>query len=266
MLHLSIDMSNVGDTGVGAASERPLNARSLALSALLGTHPPTLPASSLVRLAELFGMNGGTMRTALSRMAAAGDVIMGDGGYSLAPRLRQRQAAQDAGLTNAHGAWDGSWHLAVALADQRELADRRQIRAVMANARFAEVRPTAWMRPSNLPAPDLGADWAVTTGPIVGRSDAEIAAGLWDLGDLATRAHALVRRLEVATDRLDRADPAAVPPAFTLSAVVVRFLRSEPLLPEALTPPTWPLPRLRDHYARFEADLHAMLRPILRPR
>ena len=76
---------------------RALNARSIALSTLLGTHPPTLPASSLVAFGELFGVNGGTMRTALSRLVAAGDLELDGGRYTLAARLQARQAAQDSG-------------------------------------------------------------------------------------------------------------------------------------------------------------------------
>jgi len=262
------------------AGGRPLNARSLALSALLGTRPPALPASSLVALAELFGINGGTMRTALSRMVAAGDVTLSAGWYTLSDRLRQRQAAQDVGRTptgdgwngewhTAAGAagdrWDGDWHTAVALADQRELPDRRQVRVVMTNARFAELRPTVWMRPANLPAPALDDGWVVTTGPVSGADDGVVTRRLWDVKVIAEEALRLEHELELAESRIDRSDPSEIPGAFTLSATVVRFLRSEPLLPAELAPAGWPLPDLRRRYARFEADLQAMMRPILHP-
>lgn len=263
MLHFPIVVSNVRDTSTGIDDPRALNARSLALSALLGTHPPRLSARALVALAELFGVNGGTMRTALSRMVAAGDVDVTDGRYTLSTRLRQRQAAQDAGRAAAPTDWDGEWHTAVAIADQRGLAERRHLRSVMGNARFGELRPTVWMRPSNLPAPELDDDWAVTTGVVHGRPHADLASRLWDLGAIAEGARALDRRLARAQANLDRSDPGEIPAAFTLSAGIVRFLRSEPLLPVELEPADWPLASLRQRYDDFEADLQAMMRPFL---
>lgn len=252
-------MSKLSDT-------RPLNARSIALSALLGTHPPTLTAGALVSLAELFGINGGTMRTALSRMVAAGDLTADGGRYTLSDRLVERQAAQDSGRRTPTG-WNGTWHTAIALADQRDLADRRQLRSVMANARFGELRPTVWIRPANVPIPDLGPDWLATTGPLNAPSSCELAARLWDLPDLARRADALDVRIVAAGATLDRDDPADIPPAFTLSAEVVRFLRSEPLLPDELTAQLtngdWPVERLRRRYDDFERTLQSMLRPVL---
>jgi phenylacetic acid degradation operon negative regulatory protein len=272
MLHSLIVASKSRDTTAPAgdpAASRPLNARSLALSALLGTHPPTLTAGALVSLAELFAINGGTMRTALSRMAGAGDVVVDDAHYSLAPRLVARQAAQDAGRRRAiDTAWSGDWHVAVAVADQRALADRRHLRVIMANARFGELRPSVWMRPANLPAPvlgpDLEAEWLVTTGPAAGADPVELTARLWDLDALARTASDLDRRLADADAGIDHDDPAEIPAAFVLSAEVLRFLRTEPILPTALTPDDWPVDPLRDRYERFERGLQAMLRPFLR--
>jgi len=251
---------------------RPLNARSLALSALLGTHPPTLSAAALVALAELFGVNPGTMRTALSRMVAAGDVTASDGHYSLSPRLLARQRAQDVGRrlrsdgSDATTGWDGRWHTAVATVDQRDLADRRHLRTLMGNARFGELRPTVWVRPANLPPPDLGAEWLITTGPTTGTDPHDLVAHLWDLDSIASTAIELTGEMDAIARRVDLADPSSIPTMFSLSAVVLRFLRSEPLLPHELTPPDWPVDALRCRYTTFESDVQAMLRPFLRRR
>ena len=71
-------MSKIGNAPAAAADGR-LNARSLALSVLLGSHPPELPARAFVSLATLFGIAAGTMRTAISRMLAAGELAAVDG-------------------------------------------------------------------------------------------------------------------------------------------------------------------------------------------
>jgi phenylacetic acid degradation operon negative regulatory protein len=284
MLQFVITVSKMGDTNEiarGATADietgqpledesaiptRPLNARSLALSALLGTHPPTLSASALVALAELFDITGGAMRTALSRLVAAGDVDTDGARYTLSPRLADRQQAQDAGRRLDAGAgaeWDGRWHTAVAVSDHRSLAQRRQVRVLMTNARFGELRPATWLRPANLPAPVLDRDWLVTTGPVDGVAAADLVARLWDVDALAARGRGLDRRLERAAAELDRDDPRQIPPAFILAAEVLRALRSDPLLPRALLPAPWPFDALRDRYARFEHTLQAMLRPFL---
>lgn len=267
MLRYTITMSKTRDMHVragepAASTERPLNARSLALSALLGTHPPTLPASALVALAELFGVNGGAMRTALSRMVAAGDVVVVDARYTLSPRLAERQRAQDAGRRNV-GDWDGRWHTAVAVTEQRSLADRRRLRVVMANARFGELRPAIWLRPANVPAPILGDDWLVTTGDLTGIEPGALVERLWDLDALATTGRDLERRLAAAQAHLDPHDPQQIPPTFVLAAEVLRALRGDPLLPHALVPQHWPFDALRERYATFERDLQSMLRPFL---
>lgn len=243
---------------------RPLNARSIALSTLLGTHPPTLPASSLVALAELFGINGGTMRTALSRLVASGELELDDGRYSLAARLRARQAAQDSGRRVTDDLWDGRWHTAIATVDHRDLAERRHVRGLMANHRFAELRPTVWMRPANLPVPPLDRDWIVVTAEPAGTPPRVLADRLWALDELAGAATDLLGRLDEADRALRPHEPADIPPAFTLAAEALRFLRSEPLLPASLTPADWPVDRLRGDYERFESRLQAMMAPFLR--
>lgn len=264
MLQSMIVASNVSNEVRPAAAAvgegiRPLNARSLALSTLLGTRRPSLPGHRLVALAELFGIAAGTMRTALSRMVAAGELAVDDGRYRLIGRHLERQASQDTGRGLADLPWDGAWHIAVALDDRRPLDERRRARQVLADHRFAELRPDIWMRPANLPSPPLGAAWAVTTGT-TDRDDRELATRLWDLDAIAAHAAQLHAALLRTASPLDEGDPAAIPPAFHAAAAVVRLLRTDPLLPEALTPPAWPLATLRDDYAEVEAMLDAAIR------
>src|SRR6201987_907899 len=74
----------------------PLTARSVALSTLLGYHPPALPISALVKVGELFGIRDRAIRVALTRMVRDGDVTVDNGVYRLSERLLRRQAQQDA--------------------------------------------------------------------------------------------------------------------------------------------------------------------------
>jgi phenylacetic acid degradation operon negative regulatory protein len=238
----------------------PLDARSLALSVLLGSHPPVLPARALVALAELFGIAGGTMRTALSRMTAAGELDAADGRYRLAGRLLERQRAQDVGRRQPDRTWDGEWHTVIAATDQRELADRRRFRSAMANHRFGELRPDIWMRPANLPVPSPAPDWIVTTGPIAGIDPADLRDRLWDLGALHARGTALLATVDRLMSATDWSDPDSIPDVFVASAAVVRYLRDEPLLPAQLAPPDWPADRLRPGYDALERQFQVLLR------
>jgi|EndMetStandDraft_8_1072994.scaffolds.fasta_scaffold113974_2 phenylacetic acid degradation operon negative regulatory protein len=243
---------------------RPFNARSLVLSVLLGLDPPELPARDLVRLAELFGIAAGTMRTALSRMAATGELAGDADGYRLVGRLLERKAAQDIGRRTAPEAWDGAWLIAVVTATRRDVAARRAFRTHMANMRMGELRPDTWLRPANLAGPDGEAGLVVVRGPLDGEDAAVLAARLWPLSTIAAQAVELGRRVDAMLPALADRRPAAVPPAITLAAEVVHFLRAEPLLPPSLTPQPWTPDALRDRYREFDRALGRSLVPAIR--
>jgi phenylacetic acid degradation operon negative regulatory protein len=269
MLPFLIAVSNERDRRTAAVDDNerldlePLDARSLALSALLGSHPPVLPARALVALAELFGIAGGTMRTALSRMVAAGELTAAAGRYRLAGRLLDRQQAQDIGRRRPQQRWNGDWHTVIAAADQRRLADRRRFRAMMANHRFGELRPDIWMRPANLPPPSPNPDWILTTGSLAGVDPIELRDRLWDVVAMRHRGTALLETVEQLQDGTDWSDPGSIPEVFVTSAAVVRYLRDDPLLPGELGPNDWPADALRPAYDGLERRLHVLLRSFL---
>lgn len=252
-----------------SATVRPLNARSLVLSVLLGLRPPELSAAALVRLGALFGIAEGTVRTALSRMLAAGELTGGAEGYRLAGRQLERKAAQDIGRHGPPPGWDGSWVTALVTTPRRDSTERRAFRTRMANLRMGELRPDAWLRPANLPGTDteLAADgMVVVRGPLSGDRPDALARRLWPLERIATEATDLDRRLQAALPiRVGATDLAA---GFTLAAEVVRFLRAEPLLPPELRPPgPWAPDALRATYRHFdrefgEALLDALGNPV----
>src|SRR2546422_6619368 len=92
---------------------RPLSARSVVLSTLMGFHPPALPVNALIRVGALFDMPERTVRVALTRMAADGDVLAENGVYRLTERLVQRQAPQDESSWPHTERWRGDWEMAV---------------------------------------------------------------------------------------------------------------------------------------------------------
>ena len=74
---------------------RPLTARSVVLSLLLGTHPPRLPVRDILDAGELFGISPATMRVALTRLVQAGDLVADQAVYALSPRHLERHRLQE---------------------------------------------------------------------------------------------------------------------------------------------------------------------------
>ena len=111
---------NASTDGLGV---RPFNARSLVLSVLLGLPDPRLGRPAAFRLADLFGIAPGTMRTALSRLVAGGERDR------RRPRLRaDRPAARTQGgpghrATLAAATWDGSWWVVLVTVANRDVGD-----------------------------------------------------------------------------------------------------------------------------------------------
>ncbi|MET7377300.1 PaaX family transcriptional regulator C-terminal domain-containing protein [Streptomyces sp. NPDC005526] len=231
--------------GVGL---RPLSARSVVLSLLLGTHPPELPVKDLVRAVEPFGVAGSTLRAALSRMVAAGDLRRADTVYRLSDRLLERQRRQDAAVHPETRRWDGEWEMVVVTATGRGPAERAELRARLAELRLAELREGVWLRPANLRRP-----WPEDLDRVTERCRArperpapELCARLWPLGAWADTARALLAHVARTGRPADR---------FTALAAVVRHLLADPVLPPELLPADWPGPALRTAYTDYQREL-----------
>jgi phenylacetic acid degradation operon negative regulatory protein len=237
---------------------RPLTARSVLASALLGMEPPELPVAQLVRLTGLFGINENRTRVALSRMVATGEATTdGAGTYRLAGHLVARQARQAASRAGATVPYDGSWWLAVVTTAGSAAEVRSGRRRTLAYARLAELREGVWLRPANVDVrlpEDLDGDIELMSARPV--DDGELAARLWDLGAWAARADALCRALHA----LGPDHPEALAPGFELSAAVLRHLQADPLLPPELLPDRWPGAPLRSAYEDWDARYRATLR------
>ncbi|MBK3635779.1 PaaX family transcriptional regulator C-terminal domain-containing protein [Streptomyces asoensis] len=236
----------------GEVDLRPLSARSVVLSLLLGTHPPELAAKDLVSGVEPFGVGGSTVRAALSRMVTAGDLRRTDGVYRLSERLLLRQRRQDDAVQPDTRAWDGDWEMVVITATGRGPAERAELRGRLGALRLAELREGVWLRPAN-----LGRPWPTDLGqvlcPFTARPDTpprELAAGLWQLDAWARTSRALLAHVERTHLPADR---------FTALAAVVRHLLADPVLPPALLPADWPGPDLRAAYVHHRHTLTALV-------
>ncbi len=248
---------------------RPLTARSVVASTLLGTDPPRLPVAFLVRTGALFGFAEGTVRTALSRMVAAGEASTdGDGWYSLSGALVDRQALQQRSRTAATVEWSGRWRLAVVVGGARSATQRSDLRRAMRQLRLAELRDGVWVRPDNLERPptpalevvDAQCQWFLGDPQLtLDHGDADLAARLWDLPAWAARASSLRRDMHDLVTRLEAGDTRALADGFVLSAAVLRHFLADPLLPRELQPRGWPGAALRADYDRYDAAYRRVL-------
>lgn len=237
---------------------RSLTARSVIASTLLGVDPPWLPTLALVRSGELFGLSEGATRTALSRMAAAGEIEPDSDGYRLAGPLLERHARQQAARAPDARPWDGTWELAIVTTERRPASERARLREAARRLRLAEVREGCWARPDDLDPDRSPAERAVVHAQCVtvqgARPDdpgAFVAA--FEPDAWAATARRLVVDMEAALPALERRDVSVLAETFQLDAAVVRHLLADPLLPAALAPDDWPAAALRDRFARFDA-------------
>ncbi|MEU6065356.1 MULTISPECIES: PaaX family transcriptional regulator C-terminal domain-containing protein [Streptomyces] len=237
----------------GEADLRPLSARSVVLSLLLGTHPPELPVRDLVRLVEPFGVGGSTLRAALSRMVAVGDLRRTDAVYGLSDRLLARQHRQDDAVHPRTRAWEGDWEMVVITATGRGPAERVELRTRLTALRLAELREGVWLRPANL-VRSLPDDLERVAQSYTARPEGsarELATRLWPLDAWAATARALLAHVA------ESHRPADLLTAF---AAVVRHLLTDPVLPSGLLPADWPGEALRTAYADYQRELARSVR------
>jgi phenylacetic acid degradation operon negative regulatory protein len=249
------------------APARPLTARSVIASTLLGIDPPRLSALLLARSGELFGISEGTTRVAISRMVAAGELEPDDGGYRLAGHLLDRQARQRVSRAPGHRRWGGEWSMAVVGDRRRSAAERVELRQAMRVLRLAESREGVWLRPDNLGDDhDPGAVGVVEAqchrfaARPSDESPVELAARLWDLPTWAHEAGALGIAMADLVGPFERGETELLPTGFVLSAAVLRHFQSDPLLPDELVPPGWPGGELRADYERYDRAFKSVWR------
>jgi phenylacetic acid degradation operon negative regulatory protein len=224
-----------------------MTARSVVLSVLLGAHPAWASAAELIRLTADFDIREPTLRVALTRMVAAGDLVRSADGYRLADRLLVRQRRQDDAIDPRVTRWDGTWTTLVITAVGVDARGRAAMRTTLHGKRFGELREGVWMRPANL-ALELPADVGERVRVLSSRDDdpAELVGLLWDLTGWVRAGRELLDDMAHAVD---------VPARFAAAAGIVRHLVTDPVLPDELLPDDWPGDELRRAYQDFAAEL-----------
>ena len=245
------------------ADPRPLSARSVMASLLLGRSPSRARGRDLVRWCGLFGIAPGTARVALHRMVAAGELVRDGAAYELAGRLATRGREQEESLAPRTRAWRGRWRMAVVTGEGRPAGERAALRDALRRARLAEWREGVWLRPDNLPGlvEDPRCAW-VDARPE--HDPARLAARLFHPGAWSARAGVLRERIARSTYRLDAGDASGIAQAFVVAADALRHVRADPLLPRVLLPDGWPGRALRVAYQEYQRSFDAAARAWFR--
>jgi phenylacetic acid degradation operon negative regulatory protein len=237
---------------------RPLSARSVLASALLGSDESRLTAGELINVASLFGISAGATRTCLWRMVSAGELSADDGNYALAGRLlERRERVDEASRMDDAAGWDGTWELAIVSLERRSAAERLELRKAAIALHLAELREGVWLRPDNLDSQRLPASRAVLDRQCIHFHGAatdispEQMRSLFSLDEWTADAKVLIEAMNLRRNK--RADSAQrLADEFALSIAVVRHLQLDPQLPAELIPARWPGRTLRDTYRRFD--------------
>jgi phenylacetic acid degradation operon negative regulatory protein len=258
------------------AGTRPLTARSVLASVLLGAPEPELPVAALVEAAALFGISSGAARTCLWRMVSDGELTTDNAAYALAGHLLERRFRVDDAARPEQAQprpWAGTWEVAVVSAERRPAADRLALRRAATALHLAEIREGVWTRPDNLDATRLPASRAVLDRQCVqfrgasGDLGADAARSLFALDTWANDARRLTIAMagELAIEPRDGdSRNEALTHQFMLAIAAVRHLQADPLLPVALLPEDWPAPDLRTTYRDLNRAFHRQLTRTLR--
>ncbi|MFC4376344.1 PaaX domain-containing protein, C- domain protein [Nocardia halotolerans] len=226
---------------------RPVSARSAVLRILIAADSPTMTSSEICAAATAVGYPETTVRVAVSRMVAAGELEREHRAYTLDPALRARRAELAAPPVRP---WDGDWEQVVITAAGRPSAERAALRLRLLSLRLAELREGVWLRPANLLRTE-SADLLATTlrfrlRPVA--DPADLAAELWPLSDWSSRARVLL-------DAIETPEPTA---RFAAVSAALDLLTTDPALPEVLQPENWPVDDLRAKTSAYLAWLRSL--------
>jgi phenylacetic acid degradation operon negative regulatory protein len=239
---------------------RPLSARSVLATALLGADQPRLRVSELIAASALFGISAGAARTCLSRMVSNGELLSDNASYALAGHLLERRHRIDNAARGELASalpWRGKWTLAVVSIERRSAAERLELRTAAMALHLAEIKEGVWIRPDNLDPDRLPRPRAVLDRQCVHFRSAESDISVDEVRSLFSldawmrdaTTFRLAMNAELGSEPRQRsASKASLAYQFALSIAVIRHLQRDPNLPAELVPKDWPADDLRSIY------------------
>lgn len=205
---------------------------------------------TLLSFLKLLEIDGGVVRTAMSRLAADGWLDREKAGrksfYKLAADGRERFASAVAHVYNPQPSeWQGLLDLLLITNG----ADREVSRAALTEAGFGNPMPGVWVAPSGIPVPPIAAGairLEVSADNEMGR---RLIGESWPLPRIAASYRDFLKTFAPLQAWIAGAD--ALPPADAMLARILmihqyrRVLLRDPLLPPALLSADWPAAEAR---------------------
>ena len=241
-----MNLTDLINSVIFLAMDRP-TAKSLTLDLLSSLRGGSMPIAALVAAAELFGVAGGSVRVAVTRLLAAGQVERGGRGrYRLGPGAQavdhyaRGWKEREARLRR----WDDRWiGVQAPLPGADPVSDR-----ALAWLGFERLNPGLALRPDNwkggatalrneLAGLGLAREATVFRLDSLDEPEESRARSLWNAAMLERGYREALASLErSARDLLARSEAEAMVESFLLGGRVIRQLARDPLLPEALVP------------------------------
>jgi phenylacetic acid degradation operon negative regulatory protein len=211
---------------------------------------------TLLRFLAMLEIDGGVVRTAMSRLAVDGwlarDKVGRKSFYRLAAAGRERfdQAVQH--VYNPRSVeWDGRLDLLLI----GNGADREAARAALREAGFGSPIPGVWVAPSGTAVPLVAADAIrldVTTSSETGR---RLIGESWSLDAMAAAYRDFIKTFAPLESWIGTTDAPSPDDAMIARVLLIhhyrRVLLRDPLLPDALLPGNWPAREAREFCGRM---------------
>jgi phenylacetic acid degradation operon negative regulatory protein len=211
---------------------------------------------SLIDIMDLFGIDAGHVRTAMSRLTADGwldrERVGRNSYYRLSPRGERDFAAATRRIYfAAERPFDGRLRLALLGPD---VDDRAAVRPALEGAGFVPLSPTAYVAVADPPADVARLDGVFLLAAQAGAATRAVAATAWKLVSLADAYRGFVDQFGPLVEALDGAPLAEADALVARTLLIHQFRRSvlrDPDLPAALLLPDWPGAAARDLAARI---------------
>ncbi len=236
-------------------TQRPLRGGSLLITVFGDAIAPrggAVTLGSLIRLAAPFGLTERLVRTSVARLASEGWLVARRSGRRSEYRLTTGGARRFAEATRRIYAenprlWDGQWTLVILPPGGRAGVLREELnwlgfgllaRSLLAHPACTPAQARAWLR--GLGGQRDAVVLQSRTGDLA--LDRRLAAGGWDLGELARHYRRFLARFSPVEASLNAADVGAET-AFLVRTLLIHQYRRihlrDPLLPPALLPAGW---------------------------